>query len=529
MYTILLVDDERLELEALRNHINWDSMEVKVIGTAKNGKEALKFVEEFHPDIVLTDVKMPVMDGLEFARLARNIDKSLKIVFLSGYDDFKFIKAAMMVDAMDYLLKPVDIKELSALIDKIRAKFEKERLASQSVKSNIEKYLKGLILESNISLKKQFSDKLQLLISDSRGSFCSSYSMFSVNIDNFTEYSVKNGEYNTQLLSSNVYDFLSEAIETYIDNGILIHIKYGQYCILFYDILHIKDGLSFLYKYIQTNLRTSFGISVTICVSDKSKDIFLLDELYQDLDRIYDLKFYYGNGKILSAKDCLENNFDNAGYILPDMENDLYSAIYAMDMQAARTIIDNFVNKIVHDKPSKQPVCKYIFDIANSVYQNIVKNDSVLNSIYDIDTLYNNLVLYKETLEGLQRYALGKLEVIIDHLIEKNRDSKQQIVNNIIQIIEKSYYKPLTVEDISKQVYLTPNYLRTIFKEKTGETILDYITRFRISRATELLHDKSLKIHEISVMVGYENISYFCSLFNKFKGVTPNEYRKKLL
>ncbi len=525
MYTILLVDDEKLELEALRNHIDWSSMGIKVTGTAKNGKEALRFVEEFHPDIVLTDVKMPVMDGLEFTKIARSIDNSLKIVFLSGYDDFKFIKAAMMVDAIDYLLKPVDINELSMLIEKIKARFEKERLASQSIKTNIEKYLKGLILESNTSVRKQFIDKLHEIFPDSETSL---YAMFTLTIDDFTEYSMKNGDYNTQLLCQNIYDFLSESLNTYIESAILINMKYGQFCIL-HNAVQANDGLNFFYRYIETNLRSSFGISVTICTGSKTGNIFSLNDLYLDLENTYNLKFYFGSGKIISSTDCVKNNFDNPGYVIPDIRNKLCSAIYAMEIELAKSIIDEFVNQIIRDKPSKQPVCKYIFDTANFIYQNIVKNDSSLNILFDIDTLYNNLVLYKETLEGLQKYALNRIEFIIGHLIEKNRDSKQKIVNSIIDIIERSYNLPLTVEDISKKVYLTPNYLRTIFKEKTGETILDYITKYRISKATGLLRDKSLKIHEISVLVGYENISYFCSLFSKYKGVTPNEFRKKLL
>lgn len=529
MYTILLADDEKLELDSLRNHINWSSMGIRVIGNAKNGKEALKIVDEFHPDIVITDVKMPVMDGLEFARNARNIDKNLKIVFLSGYDDFKFVKAAMMVDAIDYLLKPVDINELSSLIDKIKSRFEKERLATQSIRVNIEKCIKGLILESNPSIRNQFIEKLGSMGADSQYYFSPSYSLFSVYVDDFTEYTLKNGEYSSELLCSNIYDYLTETIAYYLKNGIVINMKTGQYCVLVDNSQNNKQSLDFLYKYLSENIRSSFGISVTISVSEKTSDIFLLNTIYEDLDNIYDYKFYLGNGKILTSGDCRDNNFNNPDYKLPQIKDKLCSAIYSMDMSLARSVIGAFVNQIVRDKPSKQPVCKYIFDTANYIYENIVRNDSTLNSLYNIDDFYNHLVLYKDTLEALQKYAFSKLEFIIGHMIEKNKDNKQQIVNNVISIIESSYYKQLTVEDISKQVYLTPNYLRTVFKEKTGETILDYITKYRISKATSLLQDKSLKIHEISVMVGYENISYFCSLFSKYKGITPNEFRKKIL
>lgn len=111
---------------------------------------------------------------------------------------------------------------------------------------------------------------------------------------------------------------------------------------------------------------------------------------------------------------------------------------------------------------------------------------------------------------------------------EKSKDQAGWIMDKIFHYIHEHFHASITIEDIAGHVYLSPNYVRTLFKKETGETVLDYIVKLRMKRAVELLKNPSLKIHEIARSVGYENISYFCSVFHKHKGYTPNEFRKRL-
>jgi YesN/AraC family two-component response regulator len=132
------------------------------------------------------------------------------------------------------------------------------------------------------------------------------------------------------------------------------------------------------------------------------------------------------------------------------------------------------------------------------------------------------------TIDDIGEHVLHVCHSLIIALSEKDKDRHQNIARHIQDIIDRSYHKPLTVEDIAKEVYLSPNYIRTIYKEKTRRTILEAITEKRMERASGLLADKSLKIHEIAGLVGYENVSYFCSIFHKTTGMTPNHYRKQI-
>jgi YesN/AraC family two-component response regulator len=163
MYSILLVDDERIELETLAENVPWKSMGIKVVGTAKNGREALELTQRLDPDIILTDIRMPIMDGLEFSRRAKQLSKRVIIVFLSGHDEFHYIKAALAVEASGYLLKPIDLDELMKLMEKVKQKCEDANLAARSDEMAIEKLLRLLLIEEAPERRAVLAKKLMQL------------------------------------------------------------------------------------------------------------------------------------------------------------------------------------------------------------------------------------------------------------------------------------------------------------------------------------------------------------------------------
>ncbi|MBW7458328.1 AraC family transcriptional regulator, partial [Paenibacillus sepulcri] len=132
------------------------------------------------------------------------------------------------------------------------------------------------------------------------------------------------------------------------------------------------------------------------------------------------------------------------------------------------------------------------------------------------------------TLEEIEAHILHVCSTLAMALADKDKDRHQHVARHVQEIIDRSYSTSLTVEEIAKEVYLSPNYIRSIFKDKTGKTILEAITDRRMERASMLLSDKSLKIHEVAGRVGYENVSYFCSVFQRTTGMTPNHYRKQI-
>ena len=133
MFSILLVEDEKLELETLRDYVDWKRLGASRVHTARNGRTALECLEEYDPDIMITDIQLPVMNGIELSKRAREEGHACKIVFLTGYDNYEYMKSAFQVQAVDYILKPFRVDEVEALIVRIREQLERERVAERSV------------------------------------------------------------------------------------------------------------------------------------------------------------------------------------------------------------------------------------------------------------------------------------------------------------------------------------------------------------------------------------------------------------
>ncbi|KRE68885.1 response regulator [Paenibacillus sp. Soil750] len=512
MYSILLVDDEKMELEMLADYVRWGDMGIRVAGTAKNGREALQRMEELRPDIILTDVRMPVMDGLEFSRRAKQINRNVQVVFLSGHDEFHYIKAALSVEAIGYLLKPLDMGELQLLMEKVKQKCEEFRISSQTSEVLKESYLRELVQESSPLVRSQWIEKLVLLPSSIPSSGL--FQLIYLTIDPVNHYGVE--------LVTQIRNFA----QAEIPRSFLCQMKEGTFLLLCHKqdtaSLELYHAAEQLIRYINDNN----NVIISIGVSDIQMGLDSLYELYVGAKRANESKFYYGLGTCTRADQAVEPVYKEVN---PEQAiASLCHAISHLQEAAASTVIQDFFNELRTSKVDRDLVCSSSLRLITAIEQhftNIIGGDSV-NAMYVDD--WKGIATYS-TINEIENHILGVCHAILSLMKEKDKDKNLYIIHQITHLIDNSFSRQLTIEDLAKQVYLSPNYVRTLFKEKTGETILEYLTRIRIHHAAELLKDKSKKIHEIAASVGYENVSYFCSVFQKFKGTTPNEYRKKLL
>jgi two-component system, response regulator YesN len=522
MYTILLVDDEKLELETLEHYIPWRDMGIHVAGTAANGKEALEKLSSIKPDIVLTDVRMPIMDGLEFARRAKRMDKQVKIVFLSGHNEFQYIKAALSVEAIGYLLKPLDLEELTELMNRVKRKCEDDRLSSQSEEWVREKLALQLIRETNEELRKEWTGKLAILPSGfpAYGDFASAV----ITIDPLNR---------DQLLGSAVprVDFIERirtALRDHFRNYILVESDSHSFTVLIHlDPKQIKQASDrALWISIHKQLNDQTEGEVTIGLSAPVHGLEQLQRSYRSAKQANDFKFYLNAGKVIMQEDLYET-------VQGDIEIESYATELIQCIKQEKELqteafLSSFIATLKDKKIRKNQAIHAIIRMVVVVEQQF----SALLAGSDKDLLLADH--WKEissmaTLEQIKIYFARYCASLIATLKERDKDRNLQLIDQIVKLIDERHHLPITVDDIAKEVFLSPNYIRTLFKDRMGETILDYMTKQRIQHASELLRDKSLKIHEISHAVGYENVSYFCSVFHKHKGSTPNEYRKKYL
>lgn len=350
MVTVLLVDDEKLELEMLLNYVEWERLGFSVIGTAKNGKLGLELADLHQPDLVITDIKMPVMDGIEMSKLLKKSHPEIRIIFLSGYEEFNYAKEALQIGISDYILKPIYLKDFHEFMQKV--------------------------YDACMEDKKK-RDELIKLVEDQFGVF--------FHAGRFYEDLVLKGE----------KDFLK------------------QLDIFFKWVESAKTGLSDIKK-------MTLGI----------------------ISRVY----------------TADPEFSGA---LPSPEH-------------------------------------------------------IANEMEHLDEI-----------GAVRAVALDYIHTVENFYAAKLSDVNLNTVDKIKAYIGRTFQKQLSIDDIAGAVFLSPGYIRSIFKKYTGATILDYITQVRMEKAKLLLLDKQFKIHDIAQQVGYENVSYFCNVFLKYTGQTPNNYRIK--
>ena len=330
--------------------------------------------------------------------------------------------------------------------------------------------------------------------------------------------------------TENINNSVSTAINNWLgacpEPFYVVNLKDGKYCIIISENHSLATSFEVEWKVIRENIENSNSISLSIGLCDNKGTVDNISELFFLATKAINEKFYYGKSQIIISSQMKKSSFVNTAP-LKEVEKEIIDTIYNGKKENVYINVNKYFELLCAEKVGRDLINISIYNLLNSVYEYFMKHDkdryTVLNeksNILDNILAYDNIVSIKE-------YFIDMLDSIMNYF-EEGRES-YRIINKIIGVLKRDYSKIVTADELSKEIFLTPNYIRTIFKKYTGETILEYHTKIRMEKAAELIGDRSQKIYDVSKLVGYENTSYFCSLFSKYFGMTPNEYRKKII
>ncbi|WP_217597236.1 response regulator [Cohnella sp. GbtcB17] len=519
MYRILLVDDEKLELEAVANYVRWADMGIAVADTAKNGREALQKMSLCKPDIILTDVRMPVMDGLEFARKAKQLDKHVKIVFLSGHDEFQYIKAALAVEAVGYLLKPIDHEELATVMQRVIRKCEEDRQLLGSAEGLKERLVRSLAFETDTELRKAWIQKIERLPRP---------------LPQTGRYKLAYAGIRSRSSGARPADWFADvqlALERQGEHHYAWYVDEERFCAIYYERQAAESeapGEAAAFWQALSAELDSRGAVLTVGLSGEGRHLIDLHDRFEEAKLAHASRFYDGGRAAVHAYAPFESPR------MPTLEPAVAAAelgaaisharLDDIDRQIARFLAPYAANRTPRESIVSDTA--HLLSELERQYAPLLETNEGARERQDANW---KRMLEPDSLEELRESLVAWCRTLAGLIEARDKDKHMPVVQRVMEAIDVRYSQPLTVEQLAAEVYLSPNYIRTLFKEKSGETILEYLTRVRIRRAAELLKDRSLRVHEISKAVGYENVSYFCALFQRHRGVTPNDYRKKLL
>lgn len=500
MYRILLVDDERMELEALRSYIDWKALGIDRVDTARNGKAAYELVLEKQPDIVITDIQMPVMDGLALARKIYELSRKIKIIFLTGYDEFSYVREALRVNAVDFLMKPFSEESIAKVIGRVKTEIERDNLFSDSVDVWEKRMLQRICCEVQ-------TDQGELVAEFQRGRGRQEEKQ-SYGIIQFQNVTHKN-------IAGNMDRRLAEIEALWIDGRILNF--------LVRDYADVENCA----KRIQKILLELTGKTYSCVYQSQSVSLENLRNTYRALKDWEDDMFYEEDGCIKSVGE---------GTVLESVEAQgpegrqrkefcerLEECIRSGGEEELEEALDNLCGFYRNRRTERELLLRDIYWIVFKLEEKFPdiaegKKEDIHHRLTDSGSLSEVKQLLKGHFGHLAAAYGGSMG-----------GKGSFVVRKVMEYVGKNYARAMTVEEMAQEIHLSSNYIRSIFKEGTGQTVLEYITNYRFEKACGLLRDPSYKIKEVSNRVGYENVSYFCSVFTKRFGMTPNEFRNKNL
>jgi len=521
---VIVADDEELIRTGIIDLIKWEELGYEVVGEAEDGEEALSLVSELKPEVVITDIKMPFVTGLELLKNIKNKYEPLYVVLLTGYDEFKFAQEAVNSGAYAYLLKPVDPLEIEKILKDIKESFEKKSVAERYTKElKTEQHFKNLLygMEEN--------EEIELFLRENGYDANDVYfNTFMIEIDDHLKLS--QSEYTDWITSIKTYLFdIVNNESKKISKTVLMENKGLTFTVITWG--ESIDTLETNLRDVIDKIRKSISdkhISFSVAIGGTYQGVQSIKRSYDEAIKALSIKFLVGKNKDIFFKDFIHELDEKESE-----EFDLDGIIGEINFESKENVISSLdsIMKDIKNKGTNSYI--YVQLIITNIF--IHSLQLLRKAEVDIEKMFGNPIekfeeiLIKETAEE-KIESLKNLLRDMYAIIESSRlNTSSSFIIKAEEYINENYSKKsLSLNDVIKYVAISQAHFCIEFKKKTGETFVDYLTRVRMVKARELLTLSDRKIYEISELVGYDNSTYFSTLFKKHYDLSPSEFRNTL-
>ncbi|NLK22069.1 MAG: response regulator [Epulopiscium sp.] len=524
MFKVLLVDDEPLVLEGLKTMIDWEKFDFSICLEATNGEDALEIIREVNPHLVVTDINMPIIDGLRLIKEANEIPNlRTKFVILSGYSDFEYAKAAMYYGVNHYILKPIDVDEIEEILEKLNNEFKSYRLTQEAneeaiafiTENTINRITNG---EGNEGLFK----KAEILLNIKKGIHLR---YILLEIDDFNKWMNDLDDREIKQGKDKIKGMIKEIYMKNYDFGELLYIyekDMEQLGIIILDKTKDDSDLKKFLREIRQKLMDVYGISILFFISNLGKGIETLRNIYNEANETRNYRFFNRTKSILFYKD-IKKSYGDYEFNREDL-NIILECIYDNKKEDIKNGVRHIFNKFYNQKTDIGIIESYITFLKVEMLKKIYEYNG------DAEEFTQNLLNIKidikkdcfiDIIEITIRLCLYGAEYI-SH--SRTKDSSN-IIYEIKKYIQENYPKNLKLREISEKFYMNPMYLGQLFKKSTGMYFNEYLHHIRIKEAKRLLQTTDMKISDIARTIGYKDAEYFSNKFKSYTQVVPSAYK----
>lgn len=514
MFKVLIVDDEPIIREGLKTIINWEECGFYICGDAVNGKDGIFKITELRPDLIIVDIRMPGMDGLQMIEELNNNGIRCKIIILTGYSDFKYAKRAVDFGVEAYVLKPIDKEELS---DKVRKAFDSisnERKIMEALNESVT-VSKERIIEHLVS------GQADLKLINKR------MELYKLDI-NWRSFQVILIELNIKEdIDINLKLSIKREIEACLCNG-----NNGY-------IFNINGYIGALLKnspfavnitpltILQNKIKWLADVEVTISVGKVVENINDIYLSFSHAQMLMSKKFIYGKGSIISDdKDGIKTSKEGEDVDIKKALGELYTSVYISNKEEIDRLLGEIALRLASGDSSEDIIKLNYFNIYFAIVNKLNMEEHNMGENLQInETVISDFMeIYKKTsLNELHDYIKCKLISLTEEVSKKRPDCTMK---KIIDYINKNYNGDVKLETLAQMFNYNSAYLGKLFKSHTGEYFNTYLDMVRIENAKQMLED-GLKVYQVAERIGYYNINYFISKFKKYVGDSPSSYKKR--
>ncbi|MCD1261162.1 response regulator [Paenibacillus athensensis] len=541
MLNLLIVEDERTVREGLLTMIDWSALGIHIYGQAENGLEALRLLESGDVDLLLTDIRMPIIDGLQLIAEVQSRKLDIACVLLSGFSDFEYAQKALRLGVVDYLIKPCSPRDIRTTFQSVVQRVQdKMRVAADLTGLQFELRMNRKLATSQLLLQWMQAPKLQnedrkALMNQAQMSIAAQHVLvIAIHPDGKSLRELKLPPRDMELIKYAIGNIAQETLEHALLQPIEVAIKEQEVLAVCNGTYELTlDKLNKGLERLQNNLNQYLKVSATIGVSDSKESIDLLSEAYREAHEAVQMRFYKGAGNCFfyrnvpsPAAPAAEPGSDTDLVKLEQsIVDQLRAGLYAEALNDTELWLTGFHDPNLYDRST----------INMHTYSLVVRLLHLAEELGVAERLstetFKSLPAQIDVLETYEELA-GLVSKAIQQLVEALNSNKtpRRKIQQALDYIARHYNSPgISLAGVAKELFVSSTYLSTLFKQELGINFLDYVHQYRIEKAKAMLQSGDHKIQSIAKEVGYFDEAHFTKTFKKWAGILPSQYKKNIM
>lgn len=529
-YKVILVDDEAEVIDIMEAKIRWSELGFEVVGSAKNGVKALELVEKLQPDVVLTDIRMPYMDGLELSRKLNQDYPNIYIILCTGFDEFEYAKEAVHLDIKEYLLKPISAAELSESLMRLKENLDKEREEKLNVRK-LENYFQESLpaLQSNL-----FISLMEGRVSEEDyARFSAAYQvnmkgpLFCCIVFHTSENHVPEGM-NPLLLSMSVEREIRQRLVEkwhckeflYLGNTVLIMEMGSEE-----QMVPITDECD---RFCRWAYRV-MGAVVTAGIGTVCDNLFNINLSYEGAREAVSYRVLYGTQRAINIREIVPKEQATLSLLEEGRMHDLFRAIRVGNPEKIEEAVQKEIQKIHKHTVTIGQYHLAAMETVSNFYKFCANNSLDFNETAgNVPNLYEKVPQMDES--SLTSWMNEMARMISEELKTARNSTSHRLVTEAQLLVREKYMDAsISLDVVCSILGVSNSYFSSVFKKETGKSFISYLTDYRMDIAEELILSGETKSYKVAEKVGYLDANYFSYVFKKRFGVSPSKYRARNL